>query len=58
MMDAMGCQESLDLMVFMAAMVWMVCQGWMGSLAPPARLEYPAPMAVMGTRELWGLRGQ
>ena len=50
LMDVMGCQESLGLMVFMAAMVWMAYQDWMGSLAPPAHLEYPAPMAAMGTR--------
>ena len=51
LMDVMGCRESQDLTVFMAAMVWMVCQGWMGFLAPPALLGYPAPMAAMETRE-------
>ena len=51
LMDVTGCQESLDLTVFMAAMVWMVCQDWMGFLAPQGRLGYPAPMAAMETRE-------
>ena len=50
MMDVMGCRESQDLTVFMDAMVWMVCQGWMGFLAPQALLGYPAPMAAMETR--------
>ena len=51
LMDAMGCQESRDLMEFMAAMVWMVCQDWMGFLAPQEHPGYPAPMAAMETRE-------
>ena len=51
MMDVTGYQESLDLTVFMAAMVWMVSQDWMGFLEPQALLGYPAPMAAMETRE-------
>ena len=58
LMDVMGCRESPGLMVFMAAMVWMVSQDWMGSLAHQGLLGYPAPMAAMETRELWGPRGR